>query len=401
MKNKSFYFSIIFFIALFFSTLRIISHFPNTNFGDEITYYGQAKNILEHGLAGFQMNADFFLKDPISHIYPPPIRIAHVFFDVVALKFSDSFVALSFLSLIFFISHCIVCFFFIKKHFGATASIFAGLLICFSPLSCGLAGRALSESGFYLFFTLSIFTFIDYLQKRDLINMILFIVFFSVCLLIKESAVFILPFFSGVLLVEKFYLKNTLNIIHISTLILSPLLLTFCIYLLALGSFNNVMDIFNVMRQINISIPHTYILWYNSGPWYQYFVDYFILSPFTSLLFLFFVGHYFTIPENRSPQMTFLILLFVYYIVVFSFLPKNVRYVQPLDLIYRISSALMIIELFKKSNLSIGIKRAIVISSFITILMNDFLSYNNFFVAHNMYDPMSYNLLIAAGFFGG
>ena len=188
---------------------------------------------------------------------------------------------------------------------------------------------------------------------------------------------------------------------HVFTLVLSPLLLTFCIYLLALGNFNKVIDIFNVMREINLSVPHTYILWYNSGPWYQYFVDYFILSPFTSLLFLFFVGHYFTNQGNHMQQITFLILFFVYFMIVFSFLPKNVRYAQPLDLIYRISSALMIIQLFKKSNLSIGIKRTIVISFFTLILMNDFWSYRNFFVIHNIYDPMSYNLLISAGFFGG
>ncbi|MDO9187843.1 MAG: hypothetical protein Q7W13_17685 [Bacteroidia bacterium] len=401
IKNKNFYFSIIFFITLLFSALRIISSFPSTNYGDELTYYGQAKNILEHGPSGFQMNAIFFLKDPLSHLYPPPIRIAHTFFSAVALKFSDTFRALSFLSLSFFITHCIVCFFFIKKYWGETASLIGGLLICLSPLSCGLAGRALSESGFYLFFTLSIFSLIDYLYKPGLFKVVLFILFFSICLLIKESAVFILPFFSLILLVEKFYLKKDLNIIHIFMLMLSPLLLIFCIYLLALGDLNNVMDIFNVMREINLSVPHTYILWYNSGPWYQYFVDYFILSPFTSLLFLFFVGHYFTNQKNHMQQITFLILFFVYFMIVFSFLPKNVRYAQPLDLIYRISSALMVIQLFKKSNLSIGIKRTIVISFFTLILMNDFWSYRNFFVVHNIYDPMSYNLLISAGFFGG
>jgi len=178
MKNQNFYFSIIFFIALSFSTLRIISSFPTTNYGDEITYYGQAKNILDHGITGFQKNADFFLHDPISHLYPPPIRIAHTCFAVMALKFSDTFTSLSFLSLTFFITHCIVCFFFIKKYWGPMASIIAGLLICFSPLSSGLAGRALSESGFYLFFTLSIFLLIDYLRKPGLIKMVLFIAFF-------------------------------------------------------------------------------------------------------------------------------------------------------------------------------------------------------------------------------
>ena len=401
IKNQNFYLSIIFFIALSFSTLRILSSFPTTNYGDEITYYGQAKNVRDHGIVGFQKNADFFLQDQIAHLYPPPIRIAHNCFAVIALKFSDTFSALSLLSLTFFIIHCIVCFFFIKKYWGPMASIIAGLLICLSPLSCGLAGRALSESGFYLFFTLSIFLLIDYLRKPGLLKMVLFIVFFSICLLIKESAVFISPFWGGILLIEKLFFKKALNLLHIFTLVLSPLLLTFCAYLLALGNFNKVIDIFNVMRQINVTVPHTYILWYNSGPWYQYFVDYFILSPFTSLLFLFFVGHYFTVQKIRTQEMTFLILFFIYFIVVFSFLPKNVRYAQPLDLVYRISSALIIIRLFEKSNLSIAVRNATTISFFILILISDFLSYRNFFVTHNIYDPMAYNLLKAAGFFGG
>lgn len=401
IKSKNFYFCIIFFIALLYSTQRIISSFPTTNYGDEITYYLQAKNVAEHGINGFQINADAFLKDPISQLYPPPIRIVHIFFDAVALKLSNTLTSLSYLSLIFYLIHCIVCFFFIREYWGAIASFLAGLLICFSPLSCGLAGRALSESGYYLFFTLSLFTLIAYLKKPNLIKMSLFILFFSICILIKESAVFILPFFSGILLLEKFYFKKPLTLIHILTLALCPLLLSFCTYLFALGDINKVMSIFNVMRQNNIAVPHTYILWYNSGPWYQYFVDYFMLSPLTSLLFLSFAGHYFTIPENRTPQTTTLFLFFIYFIIVFSFLPKNVRYAQPLDLIYRISSALMIIQVIKKNIMPTGIKNVIIISSFTLILVSDFLSYRNFFIIHNIYDPMSYNLLIAAGFFGG
>lgn len=401
IKSKNFYFGIIFFIALFFSSVRIIKYFPAENKGDEITYYLQAKNIAEHGINGFQLNVDAFLNNPISQLYPPPIRIVHAFFNAIALKLSDSFISLSYLSLIFYILHCIVCFFFIKKYWGATASLLAGLLICFSPLSCGLAGRALSESEYYLFFTLSLFTFIDYLNKPDLIKMLLFILFFSICIQVKESAVFILPFFGGILLLEKFYFKKSFTIIQLIALILSPLLISFCIYLFAIGDINKTVAVFAIMREINIGVPHTYILWYNSGPWYQYFVDYFMLSPFTSLLFLSFVGYYFTIHKNQNPPLRILFLFFVYFIVVFSFLPKNVRYAQPIDLIYRISSALMIIELYKKINLSVGIKRAIIISSFLLILTNDFLSYRNFFVIHNIFDPMSYNLLTAAGFFGG
>lgn len=399
IKNKNFYYTLIFFIALAFSTTRIISILPVTNFGDEITYYGQAKNILEQGITGFQTNADFFLKDPISHLYPPPIRIAHIFFDAIALKISDSLVSLSYLSLIFFITHCIVCFFFIKKYWGSTASILGGVLICFSPLSCGLAGRALSESGFYLFFTLSLFSFINYLNKPDSIKLIQFILFFSLCLLIKESAVFILPFFGGILLMEKFYFKKPLNLIHISSLILSPLLLSFCIYLFVLGDINKVKDVFIVMGEINIAEPHAYIKLYNSGPWYQYFVDYFMMSPLTSLLFLFFAGHYLTCQENRDQQLNLLFLFFIYFIIVFSFLPKNVRYAQPIDLIYRIGSALMLIRLLKKSIFPTGIKKLIVISSLSLILISEFLSYRNFFVIHIIYDPISIDLLTAAGFF--
>lgn len=401
IKSKNFYFSIIFFIALLFSSVRIINHFPDENQGDEVTYYLQAKNIAEHGINGFQLNVEAFLNNQISQLYPPPIRMVHAFFNAVALKISDSFTALSYLSLIFYILHCIVCFFFIKKYWGATASFLAGLLICFSPLSCGLAGRALSESEYYLFLTLSLFTFIDYLNKPNLIKMLLFILFFSLCIQVKESAVFILPFFGGILFLEKFYFKKPFKIIQLIALILSPVLISFCIYLFAIGDVNKTLAVFTIMREINIGVPHTYILWYNSGPWYQYFVDYFMLSPFTSLLFLFFTGYYFTIQKNRNPQLSILFLFFVYFIIVFSFLPKNVRYAHPLDLMYRISSALMIIELYKQIDLSVGLKRAIVVSSFLLILTNDFLSYSNFFITHNIYDPMSYNLLIAAGFFGG
>lgn len=403
IRSYNFYFSVVFFIVLFFSSVFIINYFPTENEyyynGDEGTYYNQAKKVNELGLAGFQSNADAFLKDPYLSLYPPPIRVAHVLFASLILKVNNSIVSLSLLSFIFYAIHCIVCFFFVKKYWGIEAALAAGLLICFSPLSCGMAGRALTEPGYYLFVTLSLFTFIDYLHNQDFKKVFLFVLFFCLSILIKESAVFILPFFGGVLLIQKYIYKKNISFSNIVVLMITPVLLAVCVYFFVFGGAEKVINVFTVINQVNIAAPHLYIKLYNSGPWYQYFVDYFILSPFTSLLFLFFIGYYFSIQKNRSSQIGILLLFFVYFFIVYSFLPKNVRYAQPLDLIYRIGAGLMVLQLFRTLNFALPLKKVILISCFCLMLMSDVMSFRKFFLINKIYDPIAFSLLEVEKFF--
>ncbi|MES2591413.1 MAG: glycosyltransferase family 39 protein [Bacteroidota bacterium] len=403
IKSYSFYFSVIFFFSLFVSTVLIVNSFPADNEyyinGDEGTYYKQAKQINEQGLSGFEANADVFLKDSYLSLYPPPIRLVHVFLASLALKFSDTIFSLSCLSLVYYIVHCIVCFFFIKKYWGVEAALLAGIFICFSPLSCGMAGRALTESGYYLFFTLSLFSLIDYLTIKDTKKVVLFVLFFCISILIKESAIFVLPFFGGLLITEKYFLKKNIPFFDIVVMTVSPVLLSFLSYIFVFGGIDKVIDVFLVINKINMAEPHLYIKLYNSGPWYQYFVDYFMLSAPISLLFLLFAGFYLTNPQKRTSQLNILFLFFVYFLFVFSFLPQNVRYAQPVDLIYRICAALMVLQMFKSVSLPIIVKRGSLIIVFLLIISSDVSSFHNFFMVNKIYDPISYSLFLAEKFF--
>jgi len=392
---------LLFFVVLVFSVSCVWQAFPadgDYRIGaDEGTYYRQAKKINEEGFSGFKTLANEYICNIELQVFPPPERIAHIYFASVALKFSDSFRSLSTLSLLFFVIHCIACFFFIRKYFGIEAAAIAGLLICLSPLGMGLARRALSDTGYYLFITLALFSFINYLKDQKRKDVILFALFFLIAVLVKESAVFLLPFFAVILLFEKYCNKREIKLADAVVLIIAPVAAVVVIYFLVFG--NAIADIFAVTNKINRTTPHPYIVQFNSGPWYQYFVDYFLLSPLVSILFLLYAGYYILTTEQRNPVFQTLLLFFVYFLIAFAFLPKNIRYAQPLDFIYRTGAALMLFELYSKVKSTKEFKLSVITIALLVVSVADVLAFKKYFKEGNIYDPISFNLLQTENFF--
>jgi tetratricopeptide (TPR) repeat protein len=173
------------------------------------------------------------------------------------------------------------------------------------------------------------------------------------------------------------------------------------VYYFAFGGITKVMELYNVIIRINLANPHAYILRYQSGPWYQYFIDFFLLSPHVSLCFFLYWGHYILGNSKRNEQLNLILIFFVYSVFIFSFLPKNIRYVEALDMIYRFSVIFCIIGIGDTFKTSLRIKNmimAFILLLFVAIDLKTSYKYN---FELDIYDPVSFNLLRAQNVFIG
>lgn len=395
---------IILFVALLVaSSWNIITNFPSQkNYsykGDEGVYYKQAKTIKDSGKKGHAQLANSFVGNENEQVLPSPVRVGYIWVASLFLRLGDSMTSLSYFSLVCFILLCLVSFLFIRKFWGEEVAFFSAMLLCFSPLARGLAGRALLDSAYYLFSSAALFSFLLFIKETRLSRFILFISLLTVSILMKETTVFLLPFFAGTL----FFLRiksQSVSWKYIFLTALLPLVLAFFALVFCFGSSEKVFAVFRAMYymyQQNIVVPNTYVMYYNSGPWYEYFVDYFLMSPLVSILFFLYTGYYLFSP-SKNIFTTLLILFFVYFILFFSFLPKNLRFAINLDFIYILFSGLCITSLIAQWIQKEILKRAAFFFTLAILLFFNFKSYENFFIENKIYDPVAYNLLVAEKF---
>ncbi len=397
--------TLVFLAVLLLSSICIIISFPKENeyqtTADEGGYYRQATKINEQGLRGFETLAKEYIEKPDLQVYPSPARIGYLFLASLALKISYSFHALSMLNVLFFILQVLASFFFLRRHWGIKVAVIVGILICASPLSWALSKRALSDPALFLFLSLSLFTFIDFLRRNKMKSCIQFILVFAFSILIKENAILLLPFFGLMLLVHKFYYKKDINIFSMGAMIIGPLVVCITAYMLVLGSLHNALEIARIINKLSLATPPPYVVRYHSGPWYQIFIDLFLLSPFVSIFCMLYVGYYFIGTERKDEPLNLLLLFSIYFIMLYSFLPKNVRWAIPVDMIFRICAGLLIIHLYETINAKIRIRKTIPITLMFLILYTNVKSYYNYFIRYDIYDPTSFNLLVAERVFFG
>jgi len=381
-----------FLVLLFLSAFHILSTFPHLDEyyyrADEGAYFRQIETVKDHGLDGLKEIAERFISNKTEQVSPNPLRIGHILLGIVFLSFHNAISSLSYLSLLSFIILCSCIFIFFSKLTEERTAFIISALLIFSPLAGGMARRALTDSEYYLFISISLFFFISFIKNPNGRNLCIFIVSFITCCLIREVSFFMLPFFTMYLLWRKYISNIRIKLIHIVTVTLIPPFVVSIIYISLYGGIMNVKNIIHIM----FTAHNEYII-YGSGPWYQYFLDYFILSPFTSIFFFFFIGIY-IVTDRKKIYVNIILLTVPYFIIIYSFLPKDVRYVINIDLAYRIGAAIAIIYLssviVKKSNM-----RNIVTAIFLVLLLGfDVKAFDKIFIDGRVYDPIAFNLLL-------
>jgi len=180
---------------------------------DEGYYFKYASYISDKGLGGFKDLAGDYIDNKEHWIFPNPVRVGLISLSALWVKLlGKSFYSLSHLSFVSYLLLIVVCYYFCRRLFDKEKAILLALLTAFSPLNMAMSRRALSESVTMLLLGLSVWLFLDMMQKdRSLLKKAIFVLVFSYSILVKETSCLLAIPFVIYMAIHKFRFKKDLR----------------------------------------------------------------------------------------------------------------------------------------------------------------------------------------------
>lgn len=402
-----FYRALILFLVLF-SVISVCLTIPDEELffkgADEGYYFKFADVIDKEGIAKFPELAKTFVTRKEVQIYPSPLRVGHILSTALWFKFfPNTYVSLAGFSAFCFALFLVVSFYFARRNFDEDLAYPLVLLLSSSPLMMAMGRRALSDSFGNLLWGLAVWLFLDFLRQENKIKYIIFLVVYSFAITVRESSAVLLVFFVGFFLIYKYVYKKTVSNAYLLGIIVLPLVLVASVYVVLFQGIGNAISIFSNLANLYLGPPPPgtwYSLRYCTGPWFRFIVDFLLLSPITTLLF---IGYFcFTLLNRRFEWKIayFMTYFAIIYIVVNSFrYAKVVRFLMNLDMVIALFSVMALYELFRQRNEKWR-TRLVFIAAFGIFLIN-YLSFVDIFCLNGVYDPVSYSLLVVRGFIPG
>jgi len=382
-----------FFLSVLFLCLHPLSENQFGTQSDEGYYYSYSKTISQNGVGSFHNLIHWYASSEQARKHPNPFRVGYLLLTSTLFKFfGPSYSLLGMVSLISFLIFLGVCFYFARKHFGIDVALMFVLLLSASPLMLGMSRRGLVDSSNNLLWGLAVWLFLDFLDKGSLFKYLLFLMSFFLCLVFKEISIVLLPFF----IIFSFWGRHAYGIKisngQIMGIILWPLLALGCMYGIVLGGWSDLGVLATSLFKTHYQSANPYALYYSSGPWYRYIVDFILLSPVTTLLCIGYVFYLFLNPPANWKKTYFL----CYFIIVYSLLSsfqhsKVVRFAINLDMVMCLFSVFMVFELFRR--LESQQREKWLLFALVIIFAVNFKSFLNIFYFPSLLDPISANLL--------
>jgi 4-amino-4-deoxy-L-arabinose transferase-like glycosyltransferase len=311
--------------------------------------------------------------------------------------FPNNFVSLARFSFFCFVLFLIISFYFSKKYFGQDLAYLYVLLLSCSPLTMTLGRRALSDINANLFWTLSVWLFLDFLVGKKKGKFVIFLLVYSLSIMIKESSVVLLIFFVFSFLLYRYKYKQEISNLYLLGLFLGPIFLVGGSYIFLLNGLSNFISLIKTLLNLHFGTgtqTSEYALLFCTGPWYKYIIDYLLLTPFTTILF---IGYFFHILFSRKFDWKIMYFM-IYFVIIFAVFSsarytKVVRLVVNLDIVISLFATLALYELFRHKDKQR--QTYLVLTAAVVIFFMNYLNFLYLFCTQNIYDPVSYLLLRA------
>jgi len=259
----------------------------------------------------------------------------------------------------------------------------------------GMAKRALSDSSGNLFICLSVWSFFIFLRNQNVVKYIIFLVVFYLAILVREPSFLLISFFVVFFITHKYLYKNKISNAYLLGIMVIPIAATFLTYVIFFGGLGNTLALLKVRFAHHfLDGPSSYGASFCTGPWYKFIIDFLLISPITTLLF---IGYFFSFLVKRKFewQITYFWSFFLVSYVVLNSIRygKIVRFVAFLDMAVCLFAVFMLYDLFRQDD-----RRRQTYTVFIAVFFIFLINYLNFlqlFCFNNIYDPVSTLLLMA------
>jgi len=382
-----------------FSIVAVYLSIPKENMfardADEGYYYAYAKIISQKGIGEFSLLLREYLNSKAAQLFPHPARIGHISLAAFWFKvFPKTFISLAHFSFLMFVLFIILSFYFAKKFFSRDLAYLYTLLLSSSPIIMYSGRRCLQDSSVNLFWALSVWLFLDFLVSKQRYKFILFIISFYLSILIKESAVILMVFFACAYLLYKFGYKQDIRWSYFFGLLFIPVLLSGLTFTLILG-WDNFIGLIKFISGVHfpVVVINSYSL-YNTGPWFKFIIDFLLLSPITTLLFIGYFFHTLILRKFDWKQAYFLTFFLIIFAISSSMkYTKIIRFVSILEISVCLFSVSALYELFRQK--SLRHQTYCVVLAVMLISLINYSSFTYLFFRLGIYDPISNFLLYA------
>ncbi len=355
---------------------------------DEGYYFYYALKVYTGGMAALKGLLDVYIANSSFWGFPVPLRFGFIIIASLFCRvFGASFISLAFISYISFFCAVFVAYWLSRRIFGENTAFLSGLLFLVSPLALALSRRALADSASNFFLLSALLLQIDYFTgsgqrwKKWVLSGVIFL-----ALAFKETNIlFIISL--AVSSLAFLPLKSLRQIIGDWVVIyFLPVISIFAAYQFLFGSIRHVFMALFFLPSVN---SQWYTSVFQSGPWFRYLMDLLLISPWVTLLGFYYLIDVFV--SNQKKEERALALFILTTIIVFSFFPKNLRYVSAIDYPLRVFAVLALFRLGKQNGSKNAFSFVFTVVSFICIAeLADFFS---IFVQWGLYDPVSFGLL--------
>lgn len=359
---------------------------------DEGYYFAYASRIAQRGPSAWpSLFRDHLQQFQQTRYYPPPTRLTVIGLDALAVRlWGAQYQSLQRVSLLAFLITLVVTFYGVCRLSGERTALWTALLLAVSPLHLAMARRALSDSLVAMLIIVALWLFLfalcaPYRASRWWVVAGSFLAMF----LVKEGTAIFIVFAWGALLWHARRAQQPLRWWPVCAVSLIPVtgagLLTIC----AAGGIAPAWQV--VWAALTSSLTNTYAMLYGSGPWYRYLIDYLLLSPWTTILYLLWLGY--VLAVRRADAHVWLWTAVPIFLVAAGMLiTKNVRYLLALETPIRLGAVLLLQRLLRDHP---GDLRATgrMLAVVALLMGTELLTFAQFFVEGQLYDPVSSHLL--------
>jgi hypothetical protein len=359
---------------------------------DEAFYLRYAVRVADGGPAVFPALFREYLDDPVgSRLFPSPARLTAIAYDAMAVVLGGPrFEALARASLLAFLGMVALAFAVSRRALGIGGALVCALLVATSPLALGMARRALTDTLNAALLTGCLgLVFHGLAVRRGTRWWIGTSIAVALAFLGRELNVMLAPIAVVAIGIDAYRRREPPALLSLAAVTVLPAALAMGALALAAGGLAPAWQALAAV----VSQPgsNEYALKFGGGPWYRYFVDDLVLAPWTTLLYVAWLGHALAtrLTDEELLGWTLVPIVFVVCVVPFA---KFVRWALFLDVPMRMGAVALL--------LAHGGRRPRLVIGFATLWLvaTQLAAFHRIFVVGDVYDPTSVELLALTGF---
>lgn len=385
--------------VLFLASAAVVPTLGRVEFAsraDEGYYLYYASRVSKEGPAAFSALAREYLREPERRFFPPPVRLSTIAAGAAAMRVSGfSWRALQLVSLGSFLLLLAALFFGLRRLFGERVGFWAALLTAASPLHLGLTRRALSDSWSAALCGVCLLAFsrVWFSHSRSRWHWAGVAFLLAAAFLAREANVLLVPLMLAPMAWGALRRREPVPRVPFLAVSVVPVAAAVLLGCAAAGGWG----VFWRVVSANITSPplNAYAVKYGGGPWFRYLLDFLLVSPAPTLLYLGWIG-YLLGAREKDPQVWWWALVPVLFVLLSIPATKNLRYALMLEAPIRLGAVFLLDRLLpvRKGSAASGLRFAYAL---FFLLWLDLESFHRLFVAGGIYDPATAFLIQGRG----